>query len=214
MTDKPPETALDRLRARLVLRQEVPSPADTGSPGPEPSPAPSATAAPPQADPAPADEPAGKSGQSPPIRQAPPPRRLAASPNPADAMRETRRELSRTRIRINLTWAMAVTLISAVLVSAAYLHPSRIPDELFSSLWPWRAHVWNRYGGDVIWCINEARKNKMPFTCKIGFLTDGPDCPRPDTQDVTAAYLCPPWEKWPIDPAPRWSAEGPPQWSR
>ena len=211
MTDKPPETALDRLRARLVLRQEVPSPADTGSPGPEPSPAPSVIAAPPQDDPPPVNEPAGRSDPTPRFREAPPP-----DPARPTAMQETarRRELSRTRIRINLTWAMAVTLISAVLVSAAYLHPSRIPDELFSSLWPWRAHVWNRYGGDVIWCINEARRKNEPVVCHIHIERDGPDCPRPDTQDVTAAYLCPPWEKWPTDPAPRWSAEGPPQWSR
>ncbi len=83
---------------------------------------------------------------------------------------------------------MAVTLVTAVFTTAVYLHPSRIPDELFNRLWPWRAHVWNRYGGTVIWCINEASKTDGPFTCRIGFLTDGPDCPRPDTQDVTAAH--------------------------
>ncbi len=134
----------------------------------------------------------------------------------ADLLQEIarHRERSRTRIRVNLTWAMAVTLAAAVFAIAVYLHPSRIPDELFSRLWPWRAHVWNRYGGAVIWCINKARKTDGPFTCRIGFLTDGPDCPRPDTQDVTAAYLCPPWEKWPTDPAPRWGADGPPSWSR
>ena len=206
MTDKPPETALDRLRAGLVRRNDPPA---ASAPAHEPSPAPSAAAPPPDGA-TPANEPAGISGQAPPTR------RQAASPNRADVLQDIarRRERSRTRIRVNLTWAMAVTLVAAILVAAATLHPARIPDELFSRLWPWRAHVWDRYGGAVIWCINEARKTKGPFTCRIGFLTDGPDCPRPDTQDVTAVYLCPPWETWPTDPAPRWSARGPPQWSR
>ena len=208
MTDKPLETALDRLRARLVLRQEAPPPPDADSSDPEPSPAPSDAAAPPPDDPAPVNEPEGRS--DPTARfQAPPP----AGP---DTVQETirRYELSRTRIRINLTWAMAVMLAAAVFATTVYLHPSRIPDDLFSRLWPWRAHVWSRYGGDVIWCINEARRKNEPVVCQIHVERDGPDCPRPDTQDVTAAYLCPPWETWPTDPAPRWSAEGPPPWSR
>ena len=204
MTDRPPETALDRLRADLARRNDPPPPA----PAPEAPTAPAA--APPPAKPAPANEPAARSGQ------APPPRLRAVSADRADLLQEIarHRERSRTRIRVNLTWAMAVTLAAAVFATAAYLSPIRMQDELFSRLWPWRAHVWNKYGGAVIWCINEARKTDGPFTCNIGFLTDGPDCPRPDTQDVTAAYLCPPWEKWPTDPAPRWSAEGPPLWSR
>ena len=208
MTDRPPETALDRLRARLVLRQEAPPPAETDSSNPEPSPAPSAAAAPPQDDPPPMDEPAGRSDPARRFPEAPP-----AGP---DTVEETirRYELSRTRLRINLTWAMAVMLAAAVFATAAYLHPSRIPDELFSRLWPWRAHVWNVYGGGVIWCINEARKRNGPFACNINFDTYGPDCPRPETGAVTAAHRCPPWETWPTDPAPRWSADGPPRWSR
>ena len=210
MTDKPPETALDRLRADLARRNDPPSPA----PAPESPPAPAA--APPPVSPAPASQPAGGSGQAPPIRQAPPARRQPVSVGQAYRLQQTalRRERSRTRIRVNLTWAVAVTLAAAVLAAGAYFSPTRMQDDLFSRVWPWRAHVWNKYGGAVIWCINEARKTKSPFTCRLGFLTDGPDCPVPDTQDVTAAYLCPPWEKWPTDPAPRWSAKGPPLWSR
>ncbi len=203
MTDKPPETALDRLRAGLHRRNDPPSPA----PAPE---APPAAAAPPPAAPAPANRPAAGSGQAPPARRQP------LSVDRAYLLQETarRRERSRTRIRVNLTWAAAVTLAAAVLVTGAYFSPTRMQDELFRRVWPWRAHVWNKYGGAVIWCINEARKTKSSFTCQVPFLTDGPDCPVPDTQDVTAAYLCPPWEKWPTDPAPRWSAQGPPLWSR
>ena len=134
----------------------------------------------------------------------------------ADLLQEIarRRERSRTRIRVNLTWAAAVTLISAVLVTAAYFSPPHMQDDLFRSLWPWRAHVWNQYGGHVIWCVNEARKRKGALICQISVERDGPDCPMPETGPVNAAYLCPPWEKWPTGPAPRWSADGPPRWSR
>ncbi len=211
MTDKPQETALDRLRAGLNRRNDPPSP----TPGPDPSPDPPkpVAAAQPPDHRAPMDAPAAGSGQAPQVRETP------APPNRPDAMQEAagRRELSRTRLRINLTWAAAVTLGTAIVLTAAYLSLPHMPDDGFSRFWPWRAHVWNRYGGAVIWCINEARKTKgpQPFVCQINFTTDGPDCPRPETRDVTAAYLCPPWETtWPTDPAPRWSADGPPHWSR
>ena len=233
MTDKPPETALDRLRAGLGLRQETPPPPDPDDPAPQASPDPPEPAAPP--DPAPTGQPAGRSGPPPQTRKTPPSAaneqpRTAAEPAPQAMntgrlrfLQETverqqvqyRKELSATRLRINLAWAVAVTLMASLIATAGYFHLSRNQEDLFQRHWPWRAHVWNKYGGDVLWCINEARKTSESFSCQINFLTDGPDCPRPDTTDVTAAYLCPPWETpWPTDPAPRWGPDGPPRWSR
>ena len=209
MTDRPPETALDRLRAGLARRNDSLPSADGPGPGPSPDPSKPVAAAPPPDDPAPMNEPASRPEQA---------RQIWKTPQPVrpDAMQATarRRDLSRTRLRINLPWATAVTLGAAVIATVAYLSLPHMPDDRFRSLWPWRAHVWNRYGGHVLWCINEARKTNGPFVCQIHFQTDGPDCPRPETRDVTAAYLCPPWETWPTDPAPRWSADGPPHWSR
>ncbi len=226
MTDRPPTTALDRLRAGLGLRQEAPSPADVD--GPDSFPVPSAVPEPP-VDPPPGDEPTGPE-PAPQIRKTttPPagegnsrtaPRRQAPGPNRANAMQEAvrRRELSRTRLRINLTWSLAVTLAIAIAVvaSAAYLHPSRMPDEWFSRFWPWRAHVWSRYGGHVMWCINEARKRDGRFVCQIHFGQNGPDCLQIKAADGADLLRCRPWETtWPTDPAPHWSAAGPPRWSR
>ncbi len=227
MTDKPPETALDRLRAGLNRRNDPPSP----TPVPESSPGPSkpVAAAPPPVEPAPIDEPAPRMPETPLIARDEQPQ---TGPEPQTvnaarlrAMQETldrqkvshRKELLGTRLRTNLVWATIVALMSAVIAAATYLPAFPMQDDWFRGTWPWRAHVWNRYGGAAIWCINEARKTKgpQPFVCQINFTTDGPDCPRPKTRDVTAAYLCPPWETtWPTDPAPRWSADGPPQWSR
>ncbi len=213
MTDKP--TALDRLRAGLRRRNE----ADGGQPPP-------------------AEEPCGKTTETPPA-DAPPDRRPPDKPEPAppsvppypqpntevvemrrlmrvsiDGLKiEHEEKLARTRLRINLRWAMAVMCAITVVAGAGYLYLSHNQEELFQRHWPWRAHVWNKYGDAAIWCINEARKTKDLFMCRIRFLTDGPDCPRPDTRDVTAAYLCPPWETpWPTDPAPRWGPKGPRKW--
>ena len=207
MADRPPETALDRLRAGLTRRDAVRPPADGPAPEPSPDSSQPVAAAPPD-DPAPVNEPAGRSDPTPRLREAPPAR--------AETVQEAvqRYELSRTRLRINLTWTAAVTLTAAVIAAAAYLPAFPMQDDWFRSAWPWRAHVWNRYGSHIIWCINEARTAKEPGVCRIHVERDGPDCPRPATGDVTAAYLCPPWETWPTDPAPRWSADGPPQWSR
>ena len=223
MTDRP--TALDRLRAGLGRRQETPPPAGADGPGPQASPEPPKAAAPPD-EPAPMDEPAPQIPETPPAARDERPR-TAPEPQAMDtarlrAMQETldrqklrhREDRSGTRLRINLTWAAAVTLISAFIVAAAYLPAFPMQDDLFRRLWPWRAHVWNVYGGGVIWCINEARKRNEPFLCRIHFDTYGPDCPRPETGGVGAAHRCPPWETWPTDPAPRWSADGLPQWSR
>ena len=209
MTDRPPETALDRLRAGLTRRNDPLRPASGPDPEPSPDPSEPVAAAPPPDDTPPRNEPAGRPEQARQVRETPPPVR-------PDAMQEAarRRELSRTRLRINLAWATAVMLATAIFATAAYLHPSPMQDDLFSRLWPWRAHVWNVYGGGVIWCINEARKRNEPFLCRIHFDTYGPDCPRPETGGVGAAHRCPPWETWPTDPAPRWSADGPPKWSR
>ncbi len=207
MTDKPPETALDRLRAGLTRRTDSQPSADGPVPEPSPDPAKPVAAVQPPDHPAPMNEPAGRPEQARPIWKTP--------PNRTDAIRETarRRELSRTRLRINLTWTAAVTLMCAVIVTAAYLPVFPMQDDWFRSVWPWRAHVWNRYGGDVLWCINEARKKGEPFVCQIHFDRYGPDCLRVEAKGG-ATYLCPPWEIWPTDPAPRWSANGPPQWSR
>ncbi|MCY3756059.1 MAG: hypothetical protein OXG99_18440 [Alphaproteobacteria bacterium] len=207
MADRPPETALDRLRAGLTRRDGSQPPAD--DPAHEPSPGPSQpVAAAPLDDPAPATEPAGQSDPTPRLREAPP-----VHTETVDEMVQ-RYELFRTRRRINLTWTAAVTLMAAVIAAAVYLPAFPMQDAWFRSVWPWRAHVWNRYGSYVIWCINEARTAKEPVVCQILFERDGPDCPRPDTGDVTAAWLCPPWETWPTDPAPRWSADGPLQLRR
>ncbi|MDE0407910.1 MAG: hypothetical protein OXN81_08615, partial [Alphaproteobacteria bacterium] len=99
---------------------------------------------------------------------------------------------------------------------AGYSYLSHNREELFQRYWPWRAHVWNNYGGAAIWCINEARKTDRPFTCRIQFDGGGPDCDRirANPKDLRAFFRCPPWETWPTDPAPRWGPDGPPKWSR
>ena len=224
MTDKPPATALDRLRAGLRRRNTAaPAAADGGQPAPPPADEPPALSegGPAAIESTPPDEPE-------PAPSAAMPEPLWPRPDPEIVeMRRLMRvtidglkidhgeQLSRTRHRIHLRWAMAVMLGTAVVAGAGYLYLSHNQEELFQRHWPWRAHVWNNYGGAAIWCINEARKTDGSFTCQVPFLTDGPDCPIPDTTDVTAAYLCPPWETpWPTDPAPRWGPKGPPQWNR
>ena len=216
MADRPPETALDRLRAGLHRRNDPP-PAD--APAPESTPAPSA-AAPPPLDPAPANEPAGGSGQAPPIRQAPPARRQAVSADRADLLQEIarRRERSRTRRRINLTWTVAVALTAGVIAAASYLYAANMQDNWFRRLWPWRHHVWSQQGGAVLWCMNEARKRDGRIDCTITVGEHGPDCPDirdPDSIAIGTMFRCKPWDGgWPTDPAPRWGADGPPHWSR
>ena len=75
-------------------------------------------------------------------------------------------------------------------------------------------HVWNKYGGDVLWCINEARKTSEPLVCQITFGIRGPDCYRVEMEGDRFMIRCPSWERWPTDPAPHWGPDGPPPWSR
>ena len=235
MTEKPPATALDRLRAGLGLRQEAPPPADPDGPAPQASPDPPEPAAPPPAeDPAPIHASTGKTDPPPQTREAPPSAgseqpRTAAEPAPQSmntarlrALQETverqqvrhRKELSGTRLRINLTWAVAVMLGTAIMATAAYFSLSHMQEDLFQRHWPWRAHVWNKYGGDVLWCINEARKTSEPLVCQITFGIRGPDCYRVEMEGDRFMIRCPSWERWPTDPAPHWGPDGPPPWSR
>ena len=159
-------------------------------------------------DPAPVNEPAGRSNPAPRFREAPP----AHTETVQDTVR--RYEFSRTRLRINLTWTAAVTLMAGVIAAAVYLPAFPVQDAWFRSVWPWRAHVWNRVrrrhasGAST----RRARRN-APIVLQHPLPdTYGPDCPAPDAEG--AGTRCPPWETWPTDPAPRWSADGPPQWSR
>lgn len=221
MTDKPPRTALDRLRAGLRRRDEAAPAAGSGQPARPPAEEPPAPArdGPAEIESTALDEPAREPS--------------AAAPRPDPEIVDMRRlmrvtidglkidhdeQLSRTRLRINLRWAAAVMLGAAVLAGAGYagyLHLSHNREELFQRHWPWRAHVWNRFGGEVMWCINEARKSNGPFHCRINNVSSlGPDCQRVELGGNRFRYRCPPWKTWPTDPAPRWGPDGPPQWSR
>ena len=186
MADKPPATALDRLRAGLGRRNGSPA----GGPAPEPDP-PKSPAAPP---------PPG-----------PPP---APGANAWRAAQETidyhkarhREELSETRRRINLTWMAAAALAGVIAAGAALLYFPAMNDDRFRSFWPWRHHVWSHHGGHVVRCINKARQINGTYDCYLPVHGYGPDCPKPEAEG--AASRCSPWEGWPTDPAPRWSAPG------
>ena len=227
MTDKPPRTALDRLRAGLRRRDSAA--ADGGQPAPPPAEEPPARGGPAEIESASPDKPEAEPAREPPAAAPEPP-----WPRPDPEIVELRRtmrvtidslkivheeQLSRTRLRINLRWAAAVMLGVAVIAStgyAGYSYLSHNREELFQRHWPWRAHVWNKYGGSAMWCINEARKQSEPFNCVLNNMgTFGPDCQRVELGGNSFRYSCPPWETaWPTDPEPRWGPDGPPKWSR
>ena len=227
MTDKPPATALDRLRAGLRRRDSAA--ADGGQPAPPPAEEPPAPArgGPAKIESASPDKPEAEPAREPSAAAPEPPR-----PDPEIVeLRRTMRvtidslkivheeQLSRTRLRINLRWAAAVMLGVAMIASAGYAGYSYLShnrEELFQRHWPWRAHIWNTFGGVAMWCINEARKQGEPFNCRINDINRyGPDCKRIELGGNSFRYSCPPWETaWPTDPAPRWGPDGPPKWSR
>ena len=180
MTDKPPATALDRLRAGL-RRRDGAGPADDGgqsAPPPAEEPPAPARGGPAEIESASPDKPEAEPAREPPAAAPEPPRpdteivelrrQMRVSIDSLKIVHEE--QLSRTRLRINLRWAAAVILGVAMIASAGYAGYSYLShnrEELFQRHWPWRAHVWNNYGGSAMWCINEARKQSEPFNCVL-----------------------------------------------
>ena len=221
MTDKPPETALDRLRAGLYGGNGA-APDANPDPAPEqPAPVQPAPESPRDRPPA---APAGSRGPEPAAN--PPPQGPVPGGNRLRALQEAldrrqihhREDLSETRRRINLTWTVAVALTAGVIAAASYLYATNMQDDWFRRLWPWRHHVWSQQGAAVLWCMNEARKRDGRIDCTITVGEHGPDCPDirdPDSIAIGTMFRCKPWDGgWPTDPAPRWSAKGPPLWTR